>query len=826
MKNSSSPRRILRALAHWWYAAGPFLALAVSVYVFGFARGPAPALVKFLNPVSGAWVTPDDDLKRLSQGISIPGLKAPVTVHFDKNRIPHVFAQNDDDLYATQGFLVAADRLWQMEFIARVADGRLSEVFGARTLEFDRMFVKLGVPSAADESLAEMMQDDFTRRALESYARGVNAYIARLKPHELPFEYKLTETQPEPWTTRKTALLQKFMAYNLSFWSSDLSLSRSFTRVSETDFAELFALDFPIPAPIIPNRTNWKFKSLAPQPPAKLHHAASETVAPLPTPHPSNGSNNWAVAGTKSTTGRPIVANDVHLGYSLPSLWYEMQLVSPNQNVYGATIPGAPGVLLGFNSKVAWAVTNAGTDIIDWFEMRFRDESRAVYEYDGEWRPIITRDHEIKIKGLPPEKVTIRKTHFGPLVYEESESPVNPTIPRGLAMRWGALDASNDLRSFLLLNRSTDFASCRTAIEHHSTPAQNFICADVAGDIGIFHQGRFPVRWKEQGRMISDGGDPIYDWHGFLPREEIPMLINPKRGFVSSANQPPTDSRYPHYIGWPFEVPYRGQRINEILESKPKFSPEDLIAMQSDTLLIPAREVLNVLLEHLPKDGLTELQESARLVLTRWDYRTHAASAATAIFETWWKNLESQIWSDHFPDPRQFFVPRRHRTIHLILTDPDSKWFDRIETDDRETLNSLVQTSYLDAVEDLRKKYGKNVENWRWDNHQKTEFPHLARIPGLGSPVTNMGGHSMAVLANRGEHGPVWKTVVALGETGKQWAIYPGGQSGHPASRHYDNFLKPWSKGEMRKIEYLVSKEERPTELLQTLELLPAGATR
>lgn len=816
-------RRLLGAL---W----PFVTLGLLLFAFGRGHGPMPALSVFLDPWSGAWVQPDDDLTRtnarLLAGGGIAGLEAPVTVHFDTNRIPHVFAANDEDLYAAQGYLVAADRLWQMDFIARLAEGRLSEMFGRRTIEFDRMFAKLGIPEAAAETERLMLQDDSTRLAMQAYVRGVNAYIESLNDRDLPFEYKLLAFRPERWTTRKIALLQKFMAYNLSFYSNDLALSRSFTRVSAEDFTELFPLDLPIPAPIIPNGTKWPFQALAPPPPAEIYHANIDHLVPYPTPNPSNGSNNWAVSGAKSVTGKPIVSNDIHLSYGLPTLWYEIQLVSPTQNVYGASLPGAPGVLLGFNSKVAWAVTNAGADVVDWFEMRFKDERRHEYSFDGQWRPIISRDHEIKIKGEPTELLTLHRTHFGPIVYDETEVSLNPTIPRGLALRWGALDPSNDLRTFLALNRATDFASCRAAIESYSSPAQNFICADSNGDIGIFHEGRLPVRWREQGRMISDGSDPAYEWHGFVPRDELPISINPSRGFVSSANQPPTDGAYPHYLGWPFEVPYRGERVNEILESKSKFSPEDFLAMQSDVELIPARELSGILLERLPIEGLSEIQSRARAQLLGWDHRMDADKVAPTIFSAWFEELQNRIWSDHFPSSRHFFVPRPHRTVRLILNEPDSKWFDRIETEERETLDQLTRESFVHAVDGLRAKFGEKVESWIWGRYQPTEFPHMARIPGLGHSPLMTRGDRYAIFANRGDHGPVWKSVVAVGETDQSWAIYPGGQSGHPASRFYDNFLQDWSDGKFRRLEYLMGPEQQPKKLLRTLTLeAPRKAT-
>ncbi len=802
---------LVRQKARWLRLIGeisvgvmPFALLFTLIVFLGRQNEMIPPLGIFLHPIQGAWMPPDDQLKSFTDEMVLPGLRSQVVVRFDSDRVPHVFAETDDDLYYAQGFIVASDRLWQMEFIARVAAGRLSEIFGPRALEHDKMFVRLGIPEAAAETTELASHDQAAQTALEAYAKGVNAYIATLTDKTLPFEYKLLNYRPEPWEPVKSALLLKFMAYNLSFFNRDLQLSRNQSRLSEQDFNELFPLDLSIPEPIIPRGTTWRFQSAPPPTPSQPFRVQVEQRFPtIPMPNPSNGSNNWAVAGKKSTTGRPIVSNDVHLDYAIPSHWYQMQLVSPNQNVAGATLPGAPGIILGWNRHIAWAVTNAGTDIVDWFDLRFRDQQRHEYLHGGQWRPVISRDHQIKVRGHKPVTVTLLRTHFGPIVYGETEDPPNPIIPKGLAMRWGALNPSNELKAFLLLNHAKNFGECRAAIEEIDTPAQNIICADAGGDIGIFHEGLFPMRWGGQGRMVSNGEDPAFDWQGWISRSELPLSINPSRGFVLSANQAPTDSGYPHYLGGQFEVPYRGMRIAEILSSKTRFSPQDMVEMQGDSLLILARDLVPIFLNRINKGKLSDVETEAVALLEKWDFRVEKESGAAVLFDEWFKRVRIAVWSDQFPSDKNYYVPRAFETARLIQKDPESKWFDRLETDERETLNDLIQVSLHDAIGELRRTLASRPGDWRWLAYQPASFTHFGRIPGLGVDDVQARGHAYTIFANQKKHGPVWKSVVALGPQPEAWAIYPGGQSGHPGSRYYANFLEDWAENRLHRVHYL-----------------------
>jgi penicillin amidase len=783
---------------------------ATAVALLDRPFGSAPPLGRFFSPIAGAWAGRGRDLWGKSGRLAIPGLKGSVAVRVDREGVKRLFAESDDDLYFAQGFVVASDRLWQMDFIYRLAAGRLAEVMGPRALAYDKLFRRFGLPQAAEESAEMMLQDSATKGPLTAYASGVNAYIATLEPASYPLEYKLLNYAPEKWSPRHAAYIMKFMAYNLAAHSGDLPLTRSQGRVSQEDFDDLFPLNMPVPEPIAPKGTKWGFGSLAPDPPREFR-ANIGALEPLPAPNPANGSNNWAVAGKKSVTGRPILSNDIHLEYSLPSLWYEIQLSSPTQNVYGASLPGAPGIVLGFNQRLAWATTNGGDDVLDWYELRFRDEKRSEYFHEGEWRPVVKSEATIKVKGQDPVTLSLRRTHFGPIVYDEAEAPAAAWIPRGLAMRWAPLEASNEVRAFLALNRAGSIEACHEALAHFNWPAQNFLCADKKS-IGLWHAGLFPIRWRGQGRTVSDGSSRDFDWFGWVPRDQIPSSVNPERGFLSSANQAPAELSYPHYLGWPFEEPYRGRRINQALRGKEKLAPEDLIALQGDVESALARDALPALMEALPgANGMSERQREIAQALAKWNQRFEAESIGASIFGAWWENFEDAVWSEKFPDRALFSYPPAWRTVAL-LSDPKSRHFDQLSTPERETLRDRAWSSFQKTERDLALRLGDRVGDWSLANARPTSIPHAGHIPGLGREKMAVGGGRFSVFANTGWHGPVWKLVVALGGTDpgvegapRAWAIYPGGQSGDPASPQYDEFIDRWARNELREVRFLAS---------------------
>lgn len=762
---------------------------------------------KFLNPFSGFWHN-DTGGDEILSSRTLTGLKNSVIVQWDDRRVPHVFAQNDHDLYFTQGYLTARDRLWQMDFITRAAAGRIAEVVPG-SLEYDRYRRRVGMIYAAENALKMMLADSVSRAALEAYTLGVNAWVEALDGKDFPLEFKILNYRPELWTPLKSALLLKYMAWELSGFSEELMMTRTRLALGDSLTEALFFRPPLLMEPVIPAGTPWPFQPLPvpDKPEADFFQLPLNAALPFE-PDPANGSNNWAVSGSKTRSGYPILCSDPHLGLRLPSIWYEMQLVSPTVNAYGVTLPGTPTVIIGFNREVAWGQTNAGTDVLDWYEVEFKEDNPWEYRYGDAWLPAQQRIERIAVRGGGTVVDTIPITQHGLVVYRQHEKAFKEGIPTGTALRWAAHDPSNELRTFLLLNRARNYDDFVEALSYYDCPGQNFVFASAGGDIAMHHNGKFPLRWPRQGRYISDGRDPAYQWQGWIPREQLPKTRNPARGFVASANQNPAAADYPYYMDGKYASFERGARINERLEAMQRITPEDMMQLQNDNLNLHARTALPRMLAVLEKQDLSLFESRNLQVLQEWNYMNHRDSIAPIIWDRWWDNFQQLVWEDEcYSEPYgRLLFPRRDVTVDLVLNDSASSFFDiRSTADTRETFSDLLLLSFQKTDQDLTQAYGTFGEGWRWGKSRGTDIPHMAKIPGLGRMGLDTSGDSMIVNATKKRHGPSWRMVVALGPEVKAWGIYPGGQSGNPGSKYYDDFVDSWVNGKYYELLYLKS---------------------
>lgn len=768
-----------------------FIVLSISI-------GPAPPLGPFLNPNTGFWanaVTGDSK----SQTISLDSgeLRDSVRVYFDEYQIPHIFAQNDHDLYFAQGYITARDRLWQMEFQTYAAAGRLSEFLGPRTVPYDRYQRRIGMGFAAEQALKGINKNENTREAVEAYAAGVNAWIKQLGPEDYPLEYKIMNFEPGKWTPLRSALLFKNMTYTLAGRNSDLRMSNTRAYLGDSFISEVMDLDPSWNDPTIPSGTPWNFEPLEVQKPnSNFQPSTAQDLQPFQ-PDPMNGSNNWAVSGSKTKSGYPILANDPHLNMTLPSIWYTLQLHSPSVNAMGVSLPGAPSVIIGFNEDIAWGTTNVGADVWDWYEIEFRDSTLAEYRYDGEWRDTEKRIEEIKVKGSETITDTVFYTHHGPVVQDFSGESMRSGIPKLHAMRWIAYEESNEVNYFLKINRADNYEDYRNALRDFKSPAQNWVFADQK-DIALTVTGQYPLKWENQGRFISDGSDPLYDWQGWVPFEQIPSVKNPGRGFVSSANQDPTAPDYPYYLDDDFAPFERGKRINERLGAMNEITREDMQKLQLDNYSYHAAKVLPMMLETLDTDTLSGTGKESVRLLAEWNYHNDSSEIAPSIFKYWWDALYREIWSDEYNSVEAGMSwPERDQVAYLVLNRPELSWYDNMHTDEKETLEMLINRAFYRAMNNLKEEYGTMGDNWQWGNVSDTDIGHLAQLPGFGKEDLFTGGGAESVNAIRGSHGPSWRMVVELGPEIKAYGLYPGGQSGNPGSPFYDNMIDDWNAGEL-----------------------------
>jgi penicillin G amidase len=772
-------------------------------YLFNFKHGSLPPLGKFLNPHSGFWRN-NTRMDKIPNVLEIKGLKQDVRVIIDKRRVPHIFAENTHDLFMAQGYIVARDRLWQMEMQTHLAAGRLAEIVGPAAVDIDRYHRRLGLVFGAEKALEFAGEHEETRETLKAYVQGINAYIDSLKGWSLPLEYKILDYKPEAWTELKSILMLKLMAETLSAGSSESQMTLALQVLGEKVTEDLFPLFSPFPEPIIPKGTPWDFEPVKlPEPPKQIVPAEirsgmnSEDASSL-------GSNNWAVSGEKTKSGFPILCNDPHLGLTLPSIWYELQLSAPGVNVYGVSIPGTPCVIIGFNEKIAWGLTSAGSDVFDWYKIKFKDETKQKYFYAGQWHDVAVRREVIKVRGDEDIIDDVLYIHHGPIVYTECESGRFSNIPVDAALRWTAHDRSDELLTFLKLNRAKNYVDYVDALSHFECPAQNFVLASSHGDIAIWHNGKFPLRWIKQGRYLSDGSDPVYEWSSWVPHEHVPHVINPERGFVSSANQEPADPSYPYYLDWSYGSFSRAARINEVLSSGNGFTHQDMIDLQNDTLDPVARMALPVLLPFIPSESLSQTEQVVVHELEKWDYRYEVDKIGPTIFKKWWEVLRDLIWKDDMNSGDvQLRIPSSDVTLKKILSDPSCIYFDNKATEKIETLEDMAVESFKIAVNRLHEEYGSLGQAWEWGNVKRADIFHLAQIPGLGRENLQTPGSSDTVRAISQSWGPSWCMVVTWEPQVRGWGIYPGGQSGNPGSRFYDNMVNDWVNSKVHELNFL-----------------------
>ncbi len=801
-----------------------FLTALTLIIVLNTKFGDIPPLAKFLDPFQGFWKNAESKNPDAEKDFNIKGLKAGVEIRFDDQMIPHIFAQNNYDLYFAQGYITAKDRLWQMDFQTRFASGRLSEVVGPKAIELDRYQRRMGMAYGAENMVKVMLQDPQIKETMDAYTAGVNAYIHSLSPGDYPVEFKLLNYAPEDWKPLNSALLLKLMSATLAGGSNEFYMTNILNKYGPEITKNLFP-DYPFREnPIIPEGTKWDFKALKiPEAPVSKESKIAYQVKTREIEE-GIGSNNWAVSGAKSASGFPLLANDPHLDLTLPAIWYQIQLSSDDMNTCGVSIPGAPGIIIGFNKDVAWGVTNVGADVLDWYTIKFKDDSKKEYWYNNKWNPVKLRIETIGVNGGETLTDTVYYTHHGPVVYTEEQRPAAfakaNNVPTGHALRWTAHDGSNDTRTFYMLNRARNYTDYRNALIHYSAPAQNFVFASTENDIAITSNGYFPLKYPNQGKFLLDGTDPANDWQGRIPAEQNPTVKNPPRNFVSSANQSPTDQTYPYYINWEFNSYERAQRINKRLTVMTQANVDSLRNMQNDNYSILAENILSTLVSLVNTENLNASQKEAFNIVSNWNKFFNRDEIGASIFEIWHKSLAQLIWEDELGDPKTpMRFPSRDRNVQLLLKEPDSPWYDNVHTAKKETRYDLVNAAFKFATDSLERKYGPIDQEWAWANVKHSYVPHLAKVAGFGSKFLNNGGSKTAINAMNETNGPSWRMIVALGKDIKAYGVFPGGESGNPGSHYYDDMIDTWTQGKLNELVYLKSKDENSKRIIASWKI-------
>ena len=771
--------------------------------VFALNRkwGSIPPMGKFLSPQHGFWQNAEATDHDFAADLKFPDLKGKAEVYFDERLVPHIFAENEEDLYFVQGFIHAKLRLFQMDLQTKAAEGRASEIAGLKAVNYDKEQRRLGMKFAAENALKEMQNDPASWVIFSAYTNGVNAYIHSLNESEMPLEYKLLDFKPEEWTNLRTALLLKMMAKMLSSGTeNDLAATNAKAIFTQQEFNIIYPQSPDSLMPIIPKGTLFDPPGIIPVKPSSadsLYFGNKQKVAAteISKPDKNNGSNNWVVAGSKTQSGWPILSNDPHLELSLPSIWFEQQLTTPASNVYGVSLPGSPFIIVGFNDSIAWGVTNAQRDVKDFYSIKFKDNTKKEYWYNGKWEPTQLRIEEIKVKDSRTLYDTVAYTVYGPVMFDESFSNTY-TNRQNLAVRWIAHDASNEGITFYKLNKSKNYDDYTEAIKTFDCPGQNFVFASKAGDIAIWQQGKFPARWAGQGLYIMPGDDTNYNWQGFIPQAENPHAKNPERGFLESANQRPVDSTYPYFIPGTYITP-RGAAIEHFLSAMTYITPDDMKKLQSNYFNILAEDARPLLLNYVKENELSADAKRYLNIVKNWNLEADPASKGQTVYQCWWDSLETGIWNDDINRSiPALSMPEEQITMELLKRDSTSLvYIDNINTPQTETLNDVVTAALNKTSANLRIK--ENEGKLEWAKFKNPSIYHLLKDALLPFARTglNMGGYGNIINAVTHSHGPSWRMIVHLSAVTEAYGVYPAGQSGNPGSKYYDNFIDTWAAG-------------------------------
>jgi penicillin G amidase len=785
------------------------------------AVGPLPPVGPLLDPANGVWASAAATNFPAQQLRQIPALRDSVSVLIDDRGVPHIFASREDDAWRALGFVVARDRLFQMEAQTRAASGRLTEWAGERALEADQDSRALGLAWGAERKAAAYDRSSPAWLAMQAYADGVNAYIAQMRPRDLPLEYRLLNARPIKWEPIHSFFFLARMSLTLGLNDATLRRLRAQSLVGKTAADALFPTNSPIQEPIQPNgqrAPRYDFTEVpapgAPDPLAGVAVLAREQLLSAlaqPSTHERSdavGSNNWAVAPSRSSTGNALLAGDPHLDLTLPSVWYEMHVVVPDKlDAAGVGFPGMPGIVIGFNRDVAWTFTNTGSDVNDFYAEIVDDEARpSRYQLDGKWRNLEKR---VETYRGPGGRVlhtdTLFFTHRGPLRRIRGQ---------WLSMRWTAYEPSHEPDNFMSLAHTRSVNEWLYAMRDYIAPTQNGLVADKSGNIAIRSSGAYPIRPGDgRGDLIRDGSTSSSDWAGFLPVEKFPFALNPQQGYLASANQQPVDPRQnPQYMGSSWYSPWRAMRINTLLRSDSSVTPDDMRLFQTDPGSARADAFVPLFLSaaaHQDSIGKSnaKLREAARL-LSEWDRRYIKDNRRAVIFEAAMRDLTLRVWdelTDSAGAPVADALGRVPETqiILELARSPSNLWWDNrrtAERDDRDAILSASLVAGYDTV--VTRNGGPDSSTWVWSARRKAYIRHLLRIPALASPRVSLQGGPGTLNPSSGEgtQGASWRMVVELGPETRAWAVYPGGQSGAPASSRYMDRLSRWAEGQLEPV--------------------------
>ena len=770
---------------------------------------------------------------------TLAGLCKPVEILRDRWGVPHIYADNDRDLFFAQGFVHAQDRLFQMDSFRRVGAGRLSELVGPSGLAADRFARYFGWKKAAEAQVATVGIE--SRELLEAYCAGINACMGQGK---LPLETLLLAYKPDLWQFFDTAVLGAVLAWGLSVnWETELVRSLLLNTLGPEKALDLSLLYTNEYKTIIPDERVGQRLALS------LLESYQQALLTMPLgkmpPGKGGGSNNWVVSGERTATGRPILANDPHLPPLFPPLWYENHLHGGSFHVTGFTVPGVPGVIIGHNENVAWGVTNAFPDVQDIYIERFHAQDRTLYEVNGRWQQAELVEEAIKVRGRKTVVETVRYTRHGPVF-----SDLLSQYAEDLSLRWTSHSPNRHMRAILDMNRAENWLEFRQSLRHWGFPSQNVVYADAQNNIGYMMPGLVPRRRKGTGLLPVPGWDDDYEWDGWIPFEELPQLSNPPEGIIATANNRVHGSSYPHLLTGEWLPDYRARRILQLLNNNLPLTLEMNGRIQTDTVSLQMKRFKELALASLDS-GQCHDRESVRALrqLRNWHGDMRPERVEPALSFGWLLHFTRAV-IEQAAGPEVSAQLLRKKPPESYPLDPFLEmatelainWLEHGGPDWLGDIKNLLEPALQKTLHALRQELGRNPENWQWGKLHRIELQHpLAQIPGLGriwKPAKlPAGGDGYTV--NQSEVGLLFppdpvaiiasgRLIMDVGDWDNSLAVLPGGQSGHPSSPHYQDGLADWQNGRYHPMLFTrerIEQETVSTTLLEPLTGCESGGT-
>ena len=803
--------------------------------------GVLPPLGAWLDPSNGIWSAASGRGFPDSLAVSVASLGESVQVVYDDRGVPHIRAESMEDAWRALGFVVARDRLFQLELQARAGAGTLTGLLGARALAADRRTRELGTPRAAEHNWQAMPEDAVGRRASVAFAEGVNAWVDGLRRRDFPVEYHILGVRPSRWEPVNTLHVMSRMMYTLSYMPFELDVEPLRDRMGDDIVSALFPQSGPFEEPIQPAGSGMPRLRRDPIPPPPVAGFAEpgsaapsgavparSSAAALSAPPTSTGSfaggganqatrtretadavlgsNNWAVSPQRSASGHALLAGDPHLALTLPSIWYEVRIQVPDTlDAYGVTIPGAPGILIGFNRDVAWTYTNSGADVVDFWRETVDDSAKPRrYMLDGAWRDLelYVENHHAPDGSLVASD-TVPYTHRGPLQRHGGE---------WLSMRWTAHEEGDVAGPFMGAAHAGSVAAFMDATRKLIAPAQNMLVADRAGTIGIHTPGLFPIRAGDgRGDVIRDGSSSAADWQGWWSPDEFVRSVNPDQGFLASANQDPfTADAAPRYMGFDWPTPWRALHINSLLRADARVTPETMGRWQTHPGSARADLFAPAFLAAAAQVEGDSVLARASALLAAWNRRYTPDDSLAVLFEAAMRELHDHTW-DEFRSDSTLTASPSDAMLGALLADAGNPWWDVQQTVVREDRDQVLAAALRQGLlRTLETRGEPGSEAWTWSNARGANIHHalgLEPFSRLAIPIQGGPGLLNPLFAS-GTHGASWRMVVELGDQVQGWGIYPGGQSGDPSSPHYDDRLQAWQNGTLQALHFPASPDD------------------